>query len=90
MRLLRQSLSSCQEQFEALVEAVANKADVEIGGDGPKDDKEKWKEDRERVLDKLKDSTSDIHLLLFAAASSRANKARRILKKYAPGQQTNK
>ena len=69
------------------VEAVANGADDKIGGDGPKDDVEKLKEDRKRVVDKLKDITSDIHLLLSAAASSRADKARRILKKHAPGQQ---
>ena len=88
LRLLRQSLSSWQEQFGALVKAVANKADVKIRGDGPKDDKAKWKEDRERVVDEVKDSTSDIHLLLSAAASSQADKARRILEKYAPRQQT--
>ena len=79
--------SSVDTESGTRVEAVANEADVEIGGDGPKDDVEKWKEDRERVVYELKDSTSDIHLLLSAAASSRADKARRILEKYAPGQQ---
>ena len=52
--------------------------------------------DREHVVDKLKDSAidklnnspSDIRLLLSAATSSQANKARCILEKYAPGQQT--
>ena len=90
LRLLRHFLSNCQEQFGALVKAVANKADVKIGGDGPKDDEAKLKEDRERVIDQLKVSTSDIYLLLSAATSSRADKARGIVKKYAPGQQTNK
>ena len=79
------------------LEAVTNEADIKIGGDGLKDNETKW-EDREGVVDKLKDSTvdelkdgtSDIYLLLSAAGSSQANKARHILKKYAPGQQTKK
>ena len=82
--------SSVDTESNISVKAVANKADVKIGGVGSKDDKAKWKEDRERVVDELKDSTSDIHLLLSSAASSRADKARRILEKYAPGQQTKK
>ena len=63
----RQGTSRRQVQVP-IIDDTNNEVEI-VQEDEPRNDDKVWKEERGRILDQLKDKTSDIHLILSAAAA---------------------